>query len=265
MPAPGPVILYLSDLDAQTTAGVLTLDTATMDTPIYEFAVDISVPKTDLNLFNYTLNNENFAIENPNAQDISITFPDYPTTAFIDLNNYGDYSVDRASGQNNVISAILSTYSNVDENGLILLSNVAKHFGHPKILSIFSDENTVKFNLKGAINTAFTAKVASNATALTADFPSGSSPFVLGDNATANTAVKSLLKIIQTDSTRLAYFQEQNTDTAGFADLLKAGDIIQSVVQVFENSGQLNLNGSTPQSQVATKMLVRINVIDAAP
>ena len=255
---PPTVTFYLSDLDSQATAGLLTLGTAVMDTPEFDFAVDVSVPKTDLNLFNYTLHNENWASENPDAQDISITFPDYATSAFVDLNNYGDYVVDRVSGQNAGITSILTDYSTSDECGIALLNNVRLHYGHPKVLSIFSDENTVKSALKTAINNAFAAKVAANNSALT-----GSFSFVQGDNDTANNAVKSLLRIIAVDSTRLTAFQEENT--VGFADLLREGDIIQVVVDIIENPLQLNLDGTTPSDRKSTRMLIRLNVTNAAP
>lgn len=250
------VSFYFFSLDSEATQSVLSLPTSTTETPIYDFAVDLNVIKTDLNFCNYTLLNENWSTENPDAQDISITFPDYADSAFIDLNNYGDYVVDRLSGQNAGISTILNDYSTSDENGIAILNNVRQHFGHPKVLSIFSGENQVKSDLKLAVNNAFKAKVESNARDLIGSFSFDPNH----QNATVKNVANSLLRIISADPTRISAFQESTS--LGFADLIRTDDVIMAVVNILESPLQLNLDSSTPTEQKSTKILIRLTVTD---
>lgn len=245
---------YHSGLDSTATADALTLPAFTPETPEYDFAVTLPVEKANLNLFSYTLNNENWDEEDPDEQDISITFPNYATSAFSNLLEQGEFTVDYTSGNNPVISAILTAFNDSNAYGIALLHVFAQHYGSYKVFSLFTGENHAKSALRTDINDAIGATVTANA----GDLASPAS-FIIGNNTTHNNAITTLLNMIQNAPSRMDRFK--TSTTVGLSELLEVDDEIQFVVTIFENALQNNLDGTTPTTQQKSRILVKIKVI----
>jgi len=247
------LVFYLSSTDSQATTDQLTLPTYTPEVPDYDYAVDLSVPKTDLNLFTYTLNNENWDTQDPDKQDVTITFDNYASSALSNLKNVGDFALDTTTVYGADITEIMTNFNNLDGYKLAILYIFKQHYGNAKVLSLFSGENTAVENLANYINTAIGDKVSANATALPA-----SSEFITGDDTTVNNAVNLLKNIIQVDAARLNAFD--NSTSVGLSDLLNQDDILEFVVTILENLDQANLDGTQQSEQKTAKMLVRLHV-----